>query len=687
MAARYLLRERARIRRAVPDKVIVLRNRPAGAEIDERAFRIRYAEVLNAQQLAAVTHREGPLLVIAGAGSGKTRTLIYRVARLIESGVPPGAILLLTFTRRAAQEMLRRVEQLIGDRGGQVAGGTFHSFANQVLRQMGGAIGLKPNFTILDRGDVEDVINLLRAQLDLGSKDRRFPKKGTIAEAISMARNKNRALLAELENDFPHLLEHAPAIVTLAEKYEEYKRERSLLDYDDLLFRLSELLTGDEAVRRRLSAVYRYIMIDEYQDTNLIQAELVRLLATTHQNVMAVGDDAQSIYAFRGANFRNIMDFPAIFPGTRMIKLEENYRSLQGILDVANEVISRASEKYTKALFTQRQGELRPILVRAADEHMQSRFVAQRVLELREEGVALNEIAVLFRSSFHSFDLELELQRRDIPFVKRGGFKFIETAHVKDVLAHLRVIANPADAVSWMRALVLIEGVGPRRAQRLVEAIVAEPAPEEGLARGAAALGGRGPAAAQGCARLAKLLAALRANTGRPADQLAEVVDYYLPIMRTAYPDDYPKRERDIEHFQNLAERYRSLEAMLADMALEPPTDSIGDVLAVDPEEGYITLSTIHSAKGLEWRVVFLIWAADGRFPGPMSVRPAELEEERRLMYVASTRARDEFYISYPIYMIDRQFGHVMGRVSRFLEDLDPNVLPTAMLQEDETEP
>jgi DNA helicase II / ATP-dependent DNA helicase PcrA len=670
----------------VADKVIVLRNRPARAEIDESAFRIRYAEVLNAQQLAAVTHREGPLLVVAGAGSGKTRTLIYRVARLIESGVPPGAILLLTFTRRAAQEMLRRIEQLIGDRGGQVAGGTFHSFANQILRQMGGVIGLKPNFTILDRGDIEDVINLLRAQLDLGSKDRRFPKKGTIAEAISMARNKNRALLAELENDFPHLLEHAEAIVTIADKYDAYKRERGLLDYDDLLFRLSELLGSDDAVRRRISAAYRYLMIDEYQDTNLIQAELVRLLATAHQNVMAVGDDAQSIYAFRGANFRNIMDFPAIFPGARVIKLEENYRSLQGILDVANEVISRASEKYTKALFTQRQGELRPTLVRAADEHMQSRFVAQRILELREDGVALNEIAVLFRSSFHSFDLELELQRRDIPFVKRGGFKFIETAHVKDVLAHLRVIANPTDAVSWMRALVLIEGVGSRRAQRLVEAIIAEPAPEEALTRSAAALGGRGPAAVQGCARLAKLLAAVRTSNGRPSAQLAEVVDYYLPIMRVAYPDDYPKRERDIEHFQNLAERYRSLETMLADMALEPPSDSIGDVLAVDPEEGYITLSTIHSAKGLEWRVVFLIWAADGRFPGPMSVRPDELEEERRLMYVASTRARDEFYISYPIYMMDRQFGHVMGRVSRFLEDLDPNVLPTAMLQEDESE-
>ena len=666
------------------DKVITLKNRPANDEgAADRAYRIRYAELLNAQQLDAVKHRDGPLLVIAGAGSGKTRTLIYRVARLIESGVPPPAILLLTFTRRAAQEMLRRVEHLVGERGAQVAGGTFHSFANQVLRRMGSPIGIKPNFTILDRGDMEDAINLIRGRLDHATKDRRFPKKGTIAEAISMARNKNRELTAELRLDFPQLLEHQEALVAIANQYNEYKRERGLLDYDDLLERLAELMTTDESSRRRLSEHYRYIMIDEYQDTNVIQAELVRLLAATHQNVMAVGDDAQSIYSFRGANFRNIMDFPAIFPGAKVIKLEENYRSIQGILDVANEVIARASEKYTKALFTQRTGDLRPILVRAADEHMQSRFVAQRILELREDGVPLGEIAVLFRSSFHSFDLELELQRRDIPFIKRGGFKFIETAHIKDVLAHLRVTTNPTDAISWMRTLMLIAGVGSRRAQQLSDAIVGAPIPEEAVMRSAAALGTRSQASMAGCAQLAKLLATIRTDTARPADQLATVIEYYLPIMREAYPDDYPKRERDLEHFQNLAERYRSLEAMLADMALEPPNDSIGDVLAVDPEEGYITLSTIHSAKGLEWRVVFLIWAADGRFPGPMSVQPEELEEERRLMYVASTRARDELYLTYPIYMMDRQLGHVLGRVSRFLEDLDHNVLPTAMLQEE----
>jgi DNA helicase-2/ATP-dependent DNA helicase PcrA len=311
---------------------------------------------------------------------------------------------------------------------------------------------------------------------------------------------------------------------------------------------------------------------------------------------------------------------------------------------------------------------------------MQSRFVSQRILELREEGVNLDAIAVLFRSSFHSFDLELELQRHDIPFVKRGGFKFIETAHIKDALAHLRVIANPVDAVSWLRVLLLLKGVGQRKAQQLIESLVASPEPAKELA---ALANTKARTSFDGLTRLAELLGALRTEGARPGAQLAAVLEYYLPLMREAYPDDYPKRERDLEHFQTIAERYRSLQSMLADMALEPPNDSIGDVLSVAPEEGLVTLSTIHSAKGLEWRVVFLIWAADGRFPASQSADPESLEEERRLMYVAGTRARDELYISYPIHMFDRSIGYVMGRVSRFLEDLAPEILPAARLEEE----
>jgi DNA helicase II / ATP-dependent DNA helicase PcrA len=344
-------------------------------------------------------------------------------------------------------------------------------------------------------------------------------------------------------------------------------------------------------------------------------------------------------------------------------------------------VLSRAGEKYTKALFTDREGGFRPYLVRAQDEHMQSRFVAQRVLELREEGVDLSEIAVLFRSSFHSFDLELELQRRDIPFIKRGGFKFIETAHIKDVLAHLRLIANPADAVSWLRVLTMVKGIGHRTAEKTIEALVTAEDPAAAVASLAAKARGTTDV---GLKRLGKLLAEMRSGEKRPAEQIAMTLEYYLPVMREAYPDDYPKRERDLEHFQNITERYRSLEQMLSDMALEPPTDSLGGVLATDSEDELLTLSTIHSAKGLEWKVVFLIWAADGRFPGPQSVGDDDLEEERRLMYVASTRARDELYLSYPIYMIDRTVGFVMGRVSRFLEDVPAELLQTATLQESE---
>jgi DNA helicase-2/ATP-dependent DNA helicase PcrA len=661
----------------VAEKVIRLRSEASG----EGRFQINYAELLNAAQLEAVTHREGPLLVVAGAGSGKTRTLIYRVARLIESGVPAHSILLLTFTRRAAQEMLGRVERLIGERSRGVAGGTFHSFSNLVLRRYGAALGLPLNFTILDRSDMEDVVNLLRTRSGLATKERRFPKKGTISEVISMARNKARPLEAEIEKDFPHLIHHRVEILKLAADYETFKRARGLVDYDDLLDLMVSLLRHHSSIRESLSTQYHYILVDEYQDTNLVQAELVRLLGSKHRNVMAVGDDAQSIYSFRGAHFRNIIDFPQVFAGARIIKLEENYRSLQGILDVANEIIARADEKHAKVLFSRREGGFRPTLIRAQDERMQSRFVAQRILELREEGVALAEIAVLFRSSFHSFDLELELQRRDIPFIKRGGFKFIETAHIKDVLAHLRVIQNPTDSVSWLRVLMLLRGIGQRRAQQILETIPHAANPASVLTQ----LAGRAAASAEGLVRLSGLFAELQRESIRVAEQIAAVLEYYLPVMREAYPDDHPKRERDLEHFQSIANRYRSLDAMLADMALEPPSDSVGDVLAADPEDEYLTLSTIHSAKGLEWKVVFIVWAAEGRFPSPQSSESSDLEEERRLMYVAGTRARDELYFSYPIQMFDRSLGYVLGRPSRFLENLPPELLPTAVLEEDES--
>jgi DNA helicase-2/ATP-dependent DNA helicase PcrA len=652
----------------------VLRRPP---ERREEQFRINYREELNTAQYEAVVTTEGPVLVVAGAGTGKTRTLVFRVARLVESGIDPANILLLTFTRKASAEMLRRASLLLDGRCDRVGGGTFHSFANIVLRRYGQALGLNPNFTILDRTDSEDVINLLRANLGLDKKEKRFPRKQAIAEMYSMAVNKSLPLPQLVEGQYRHLQDDLPDLLELLGRYSAYKQEGHLLDYDDLLVKLRDLLSTDLDARQRLSNRYRYVMVDEYQDTNALQAEIVRLLAAQHDNVMAVGDDAQSIYSFRGANFRNIMDFPKLFPGARVIALEANYRSTQPILDVTNAIIAQARERYTKNLFTAKGDGAPPVLVAAENEQFQSRFVCQRLLELREEGVPLNEMAVLFRSSYHSFDLEIELARHDIPFIKRGGFKFIETAHVKDVLAHLRIVANPGDAVSWHRVLLLLEGVGPRTSDEILRWIAGageasarlESFPRRALATDLKAL--------------ANLVRRLQELDSAPGEQVDEVLRYYEPILKRVHREDHPKRRKDLEHFATIAARYRDLGTLLSDMALEPPTDSVAGVLAADPEEGLLTLSTIHSAKGLEWRAVFVIWAAEGKFPSEYSVHTEEeVEEERRLMYVATTRAKTHLYVTYPITIYDRSVGIVMGKPSRFIEDLPRDLLRPVTLVE-----
>ena len=647
-----------------------------------RQFTIDYQHELNPSQYEAVTMRDGPVLVLAGAGSGKTRTLVFRVARMIEEGVDPACLLLLTFTRRAAEEMLQRAEALMGGRCDKVTGGTFHSFANTVLRRYASLLGFANAFTILDRGDSEDAINLIRTRLGLDKKARRFPRKQTIAEIISLAANKTTSVAEVLDSQFPHLFSELDPLSRIEEYYRQYKRERSLLDYDDLLTHLRELLRTHPEVAERLSRTYRYIMVDEYQDTNRLQAEIVRLLAHSHNNVMAVGDDAQSIYSFRGATVRNIFEFPDLFPGTKVIKLEENYRSTQPILDLSNEIILQAKERYTKNLFTKKDSGFQPALIEADSERYQSRFVAQKILELREEGVPLTEMAVLFRSSFHSFDLEIELSKCDLPFVKRGGFKFIETTHVKDVLAHLRVLANPQDAVSWHRVLLLLEGVGPKSSDKILSHVLGGADQIQRLAD----YPGRGAVRTE----VQKLAAALQTVADpnlQPREQIDLIVQYYLPILKRNQRDDYPKREKDLEHFSIITERYRSLNRLLSDMALEPPNSSVGDVLATDKdEEGLLTLSTIHSAKGLEWHSVFIIWAVEGRFPSLYNKEDDELEEERRLMYVAATRAKENLFISYPINIFDRATGMVLSKPSRFLEDIPRRILKPVFLIEEEDE-
>jgi DNA helicase-2/ATP-dependent DNA helicase PcrA len=649
----------------------------------EHQFRIDYRGELNSAQYEAVSAVEGPVLVIAGAGSGKTRTLVYRVAYLIEIGVKPESILLLTFTRKAAEEMLRRASSLVDDRCVKVPGGTFHSFAASVLRRHAPLLGYPRDFTILDRTDSEDTIQLIRAEMGFAEKRKRFPKKSTIAEIFSMSINKAVPLEDLLIQQYVHLYEHSEDFSSLWRKYDEYKRARGLMDYDDLLVNFKALLAANEPIQTHLSNSYRMIMVDEYQDTNKLQARIVRLLAATHDNVMAVGDDAQSIYSFRGANFRNIMDFPLEFPGTRIITLEENYRSTQPILHLTNEVISRASEKYTKVLFTQKTRGPRPVLVRAESENDQSRFVCQRVLELREEGIPLSEIAILFRSSYHSFDLEIELGHHDLPYIKRGGFKFIETAHVKDLLAFLRVLANSRDSVSWNRIFLLLSGIGARRSHELVQWVMEGEDPI--LRLESHPLSER---AAPALSSLANLLKRISPSQMILSDRVGEIIDFYLPSMREKYRDDYPKRQRDLEHFHLITERYRSLESFLTDMALEPPGDSVGDVLAVDDDEGPLVLSTIHSAKGLEWHSVFVIWALEGKFPSVHSMHSErEIEEERRLMYVALTRAKENLFITYPIMIHDRMSGLVLSKPSRFVEEIPHDILePISLIEEEDLE-
>ena len=649
-------------------------------DVAARTFSIDYEQELNPSQYEAATLRDGPVLVLAGAGSGKTRTLVFRVARLIEEGVDPGSLLLLTFTRRAAEEMVSRAGALLGGRSDRVTGGTFHSFAHTVLRRYAALLGFSNSFTILDRGDSEDAINLIRTRLGLDKKARRFPRKQTIAEVLSLAANKTTSVADVLDAQFPHLFSELDEFNRIDEYYRDYKRERSLLDFDDLLIHLRSLLHAQPEVAERLSRTFRYVMVDEYQDTNRLQADIVRLLANTHDNVMAVGDDAQSIYSFRGATVRNILEFPTLFPGARIIKLEENYRSTQPILDLSNEIIVQARESYTKNLFTKKDAGVQPMLVEADSERYQSRFVAQKILELREQGVPLPEIAVLFRSSFHAFDLEIELGKHDLPFVKRGGFRFIETAHVKDVLAHLRVLANPQDAVSWNRVLLLLEGVGPRSSEKILEHLLGGPEHLQRLAD----YPGRGQVKTE-TEKLAAVLQSVADPALAPREQIERIVAYYLPILRRAHRDDYPKREKDLEHFAIITERYQDAGRLLADMALEPPTNSVGDVLATDrDEEGVLTLSTIHSAKGLEWHSVFIIWAVEGRFPSAYSSEDDDLEEERRLMYVAVTRAKENLFISYPINIFDRSTGMVLCKPSRFLEDVPRRILTPVFLMEED---
>ncbi len=612
-------------------------------------------------------HGEGPLLIIAGAGSGKTKTLVHRVARLVAEGVPPDQILLLTFTRKSSQEMLRRATLLLDSRCQNVSGGTFHAFASAVLRRFAGRLGYTEQFSILDRSDAEDVVQLVKQDPKFADVGKRFPKKNTLADIFSKVRNTQSRIPEVVGKSYPHFFECADRIAEMFEAYQHFKRHMQAMDYDDLLLELLNLLSTAPDIAKALQNQYRHVMVDEYQDTNGIQAEIMRFLVNSKRNICVVGDDAQSIYSFRGANFKNIMEFPTLFPGTRIVTLDQNYRSTQPILDLTNAVIARAKERYAKDLFTEKQDGQRPIYVETDSEGSQSKFIVQKILEYHEQGIALNQMAVLMRSGWHSNDLEVTLQAQGIPFVKMGGFKFIELAHVKDVIAFLRVIQNPRDRVSWQRILLLVEGVGPKTAEAIWLKI--QSAFQSGLVPDASFFAGKSYSTS-----LEKLLSCIFNRQGgiTPVAQLERIMETYKPIFKQRY-EDFHKRQADLNSILTIAERYTSLDDFLTEMSLEPPDGSQVDVEAKDRDEPPLILSTIHSAKGLEWKVVFVISAIDGYLPSMQALDDiGQIEEERRLMYVALTRAKDYLFVIKP--HIDwnsaqayRNPGVRFSKLSRFL--------------------
>ncbi len=630
-------------------------------------YTIDYEKELNPAQLEAVLKAEGPILTIAGAGSGKTKTLTYRVARLIESGVKPENILLLTFTKKASDEMLSRAAMILDSRCEKVAGGTFHSFSNYLLRKYSSYIELKNNFTIIDRSDSEDVINHIRGRV-IGKQEKRFPKKHTILDVYSKAINKDLSIKDVLESEYKQFEHCLDKILDISKEYTSYKRENSLLDYDDLLLYLKVLLTSNDDLRRKISNTYKYILVDEYQDTNTIQADIIKLLASEHSNVMAVGDDSQSIYSFRGANFKNILEFPTYFSNTKIVKLEQNYRSSQNVLKLANSVIKQAVEKYSKNLFSVIENSNMPALICSSDIQTEAEFIKQRILELREEeNIELNDIAVLARSARMTYNLEIELAKANIPYKKFGGLKFIETAHVKDIISHLRVILNPSDIISYNRILLLLDGVGNQTANKLIPVLSSDD--KEYKAKNLPAK------CSESVQKLMDLLENSKKSLFEPSKIVEMVLAYYEPILTNKY-DDFAKRLKDLEHFSFLASKYSNLEDFLSDLALEPPDSSISDVEGGMQKDEYLTLSTIHSAKGLEYKAVFIIGAVDGRFPSVFSFNSQEdLDEELRLMYVAITRAKTHLYITYPIDMFDYSTSMVLSKPSRFLDKIEEDIL------------
>lgn len=614
--------------------------------------------LLNEAQYKAVTAGNNPLLVIAGAGSGKTRTIVYRLAHLAENGVNPYSILLLTFTKKAAQEMLHRATHLLQSDLMGVQGGTFHAFSYTLLRQFPPSWA-KSSLSILDSSDCTTIIGQCRDEKKIGKGDKSFPKNATILGLISKARNKETTLEDILRRENQHLLSHIDALAELETMYHAFRKEHNVLDYDDLLFELEASLQENSSLLAKMHDRFQYIMVDEYQDTNMVQARLVRLLTGKNTAVMAVGDDAQSIYAFRGANVQNIMDFPKLFENCEIVRLEENYRSVQPILNIANSILENAPVGFQKNLFSHREyneKETTVQVVRPLSDISQAKICAKFINELLLKEQA-DDIAVLFRAGYQSYHLEVELNKLGIAFKKYGGVKYTEASHIKDVLSYLRLLLNPMDLPAFERMASLCKGIGPKTAQKVFSL----------------AMQGDKEALQKACKKFPDfwsdlmLLMEIQKNAYSPEKALRVIIDQYQPRMEVLYPDDWPRRQQGLEELLGIASSYTDLAIFMADLSLENHDDE-------EDTQKSIILSTVHSAKGLEWKHVFILDLVEDRFPSRHAlVRPEDYEEERRLLYVACTRAKDSLRLFVPQNVFQRGQGYEeRATPSPFIREIPP---------------
>jgi DNA helicase-2/ATP-dependent DNA helicase PcrA len=646
-------------------------------------LQIDYARELNEQQHAAVTAPPGPALVIAGAGSGKTRTLTYRVAYLLEQGIPADRILLLTFTNKAAKEMMRRVTDLLGQELAALWGGTFHSIGNRILRQHAPLLGYQRDFTIMDREDQKHLITTCVAESEIDVKATRFPKAEVLGDIFSLAVNMQKPVADILHENYDYFSELAEQITDMEKRYDARKRATNAMDFDDLLVLWLKLLREHEDVREHYQRRFQFILVDEYQDTNRLQSDLIDLLAARHKNVMVVGDDAQSIYAWRGANFQNILKFSDRYPGAKIYKIETNYRSTPEILNVANAAITANVHQFAKQLTPARKSAIKPVLVTCNDASEQAAFIAQRVLELREEGSDLNKMAVLYRSHFHALELQLELTRRNIPFSITSGIRFFEQAHIKDVTAYLKLVTNPRDELSFKRLVQLLPGVGGKGADKLWKLFLEKVHSPQSTVHSPAAVALQSCAAsvpkkaAVAWAQFTATISQMEAeDVRRDASRVIRlaVEAGYDEHLKENYAN-YQSRLEDLEQLAVFARQFETVDEFLTQLALLTNVEA-EDEQPANRDDEQLKLSTIHQAKGLEFDVVFVIMLCDGLFPSSRSLESQEgEEEERRLLYVAITRARNELYLSYPLIRATSNTGDMMQQPSRFLSEIPKELI------------